>query len=379
MVVSEAVILAAGAGTRMKRGQTATSFLNTPKPLLKVGGVPIIERIVRKLSDNGLRVIVVINPIDDEKFRLALDKYGVVFCYQLERLGTAHALYSARDHINGNLFMVLMGDDLTEFDLDSAVKLDKPAVFGYEVEDLASYGAIVLDGKGYVREIREKAVKGRGIANTGLYVMPKDFFRYFHNIPKNEKSGEYYLTEAVRLLYDQGNGMKFRPMEMWKGINEPRDLIEASKSFTPEITLRKVKESDLENILQVLYQLSPLDGAEPASSSELSDTLKNIILNEDYYFLVAEIGNRIVGTATLLIQRNLTHRGRPYAHVENVVTDQEFRGKYIGAALITKLMEYANGRNCYKIILNCSLDNSKFYERCGFKTTGEIEMRFNSR
>ena len=90
---------------------------------------------------------------------------------------------------------------------------------------------------------------------------------------------------------------------------------------------------------------------------------------------MAELNNKIVGTATMLIQNNLTHNGRPYAHIENVVTDQEYRKIGIGKILLSELINVAKDLYCYKVILNCSLENSRFYKTVGFRLTDEIEMR----
>ena len=90
---------------------------------------------------------------------------------------------------------------------------------------------------------------------------------------------------------------------------------------------------------------------------------------------MAELNKEIVGTATMLIQNNLTHNGRPYAHIENVVTDQKYRKMGIGNLLLSELINVAKSLDCYKVILNCSLDNSRFYQTIGFRLTSEIEMR----
>ena len=41
------------------------------------------------------------------------------------------------------------------------------------------------------------------------------------------------------------------------------------------------------------------------------------------------------------------------------------------------LAEVGAQANCYKIILNCSEGNSEFYQKCGFRKTGELEMRLD--
>lgn len=140
--------------------------------------------------------------------------------------------------------------------------------------------------------------------------------------------------------------------------------------------VRQARLSDLKEMLDLLYQLSPAEGKE-LSDENLKKTLSKIIHDKNYYVAVYEHNKKIIGTATLLIQLNLSHSARPYGHIENVVTDSVYRGKGIGKQLIIYLITQAKKRNCYKIILNCSEDNVTFYEKCAFNKTGEIEMRIN--
>ena len=68
-------------------------------------------------------------------------------------------------------------------------------------------------------------------------------------------------------------------------------------------------------------------------------------------FVVAEAGGRICGAATLIIVPNLTHQGRPYAIVENVVVDETQRGAGFGELLMRHAIEAARRAGCYKLSL----------------------------
>ena len=141
--------------------------------------------------------------------------------------------------------------------------------------------------------------------------------------------------------------------------------------------IREAKKEDLEQLLSLLFQLSP--GADDSIGSEevLQKIFEKMIEDENYHLCVYEFDGRIIGTAILLIQLNLSHQGRPYGHIENVVTDKDCRGKGIGKKMIDYLTGKARERNCYKVILNCAKHNILFYQKCGFKETGEVEMRID--
>jgi len=139
--------------------------------------------------------------------------------------------------------------------------------------------------------------------------------------------------------------------------------------------IEKVKLEDLEDLLNLLYQLSP-PKKEKINKRQLLNILRKIIKDKNYYIAVYKESNeKIVGTGTLLKQLNLSHSGRPYCHIENIVIDRNFRGRGIGKSIIDELVKKAKKENCYKVILNCQKHNILFYKKCCFEETGEMEMR----
>ena len=77
-----------------------------------------------------------------------------------------------------------------------------------------------------------------------------------------------------------------------------------------------------------------------------------------------------MSSCTLLVVPNLTHGGRPYALVENVVTRPEYRRQGLGSAVLNAARDLAVREGCYKIML---LTGSKrqstldFYRRAGYR------------
>jgi|AP95_1055475.scaffolds.fasta_scaffold32122_1 glucosamine-phosphate N-acetyltransferase len=143
-----------------------------------------------------------------------------------------------------------------------------------------------------------------------------------------------------------------------------------------EFTIRKVESKDLDELLILLYQLSPLSIEDTVSKENIQAILEKIINDSNYSICVFEKDGKLLGTGTLLIQMNLSHGGKPYAHIENVVTDMNARGQGIGGKTIDHLVEIAKQNNCYKVLLNCNKDNTSFYAKHNFRESGEIEMRF---
>ena len=154
--------------------------------------------------------------------------------------------------------------------------------------------------------------------------------------------------------------------------------------------IRTAHSEDLGSILSLLHQLSPKNGI--PRQTALKASFQKILSNPDYTIVVCDDSGKIVGTSTLLIQHNLSHSARPYGHIENVVTDQSRRRSGIGNLMVEFLVKKSREANCYKVILDCQPDdelkksildfksvqgNSAFYHKCGFRKTGEIQMRLD--
>ncbi|MGD0728643.1 MAG: nucleotidyltransferase family protein [Candidatus Micrarchaeaceae archaeon] len=226
-MIKQAVILAAGKGKRMNENSTDHKLKTIPKPLLDLKGKPMIEHKINGLVENNIEICTVINKNDEHIFREKLKHYEINYCYQDEPLGTGNALYAAKDFVKDELFLVMMGDDLTEYNIKELSDAKEPAVFGFEVEDVTGYGALVVNN-GIVDGIIEKQLSGRGIINTGVFIMPKEFFDYYDEIKAIAKK-EILLTDAPEILSFHGIKFKLKKLDRWFGINTPDELNSANR------------------------------------------------------------------------------------------------------------------------------------------------------
>lgn len=92
-------------------------------------------------------------------------------------------------------------------------------------------------------------------------------------------------------------------------------------------------------------------------------------LNNIHHIVVICYKDRIIGTGTLVIEPKFIHKCSYVGHIEDIVIDNKYRGQNLGKKMVEHLKNIARQYNCYKIILNCSDNNVKFYENCGFKKT----------
>lgn len=131
--------------------------------------------------------------------------------------------------------------------------------------------------------------------------------------------------------------------------------------------IREVGEKDLHDLLQLYMQLH--DNPKPEFTKELSELWESILEDKNHHIIVAEEEGRIVSSCVCVIIPNLTRSQRPYAFVENVITDEAYRKKGLASACLDYAKGLAERENCYKMML---LTGSKeegtlrFYERAGY-------------
>jgi GNAT superfamily N-acetyltransferase len=142
--------------------------------------------------------------------------------------------------------------------------------------------------------------------------------------------------------------------------------------------VREATEADLPRIVELLAQLDPADPEREDLRSPLAYdyhlAFRRIDATPGLDVLTIEDGGQIVGTLALVIVPNLSHRGAPYAIIENVVVDEAHRSHGHGEALILEAVERARKAGCYKVSLTSNKrreDAHRFYKRLGFEATHE--------
>ena len=127
--------------------------------------------------------------------------------------------------------------------------------------------------------------------------------------------------------------------------------------------IRDIGETDISPIVQVL------NGGDlatfPLGSSDV--LWKNYVHNPNHHTIVAEDGNSIVGTASLIVERKFRHGGSAVGHIEDVAVLHSHQHKGIGKSLIKCLLGHSRREGCYKVVLSCSSKNIPFYIKCGFR------------
>ena len=246
------IVPMAGRGSRLR-----PHTLTVPKPLVPVGGKPIVHRLVEDIAavcDEKIEEIAFVVGdfgIDVENELLAVaEKLGAKgsIHYQKDPLGTAHAVLCAAEKLSGPV-VVAFADTLfrANFKINQE---DEGILWVKQIEDPSAFGVIKMNEKGEIIDFVEKPKEFvSDLAMIGIY-----YFKHGEKLRKeleylinNDiiKGGEYQLPDALRRLTEAG--YVFKPGE----VNEWLDC--GNKEVTVH-TNQRVLEFDWEAQKQLVHE-----------------------------------------------------------------------------------------------------------------------------
>jgi dTDP-glucose pyrophosphorylase len=221
----QAVVMAGGQGSRLR-----PLTESTPKPMLPVGGRPVLEHIIDQLREVGVRKVQVATHYQAQKivdhFGDGSD-FGVDISYVNEDtpLGTGGALGLMA--VPEDPVLVINGDILTDVDFRAMHAFHEEhradmtvAVRRYEVQ--VPYGVVECDGP-YLTGLREKPQMGFFV-NAGIYLLEPEVYGY---VPANR---HFNMTDLISTLMHEGKTVVSFPVrEYWLDIGQHADYARAQE------------------------------------------------------------------------------------------------------------------------------------------------------
>ena len=207
---SIALVLAAGKGTRMKSEKS--------KLVHKILGKEIVLRAVENAQKAGIGEITAIVGYKKEQVQEVL-KDSVKYAVQGEMLGTGHAVMQAKEYLEGKKgkVVVLNGDvpilrpeTIQKIIEKSTVNKEYATVLTAIYDNPFGYGRIIRDDGGNVAGIveekdateQQKEIKE---INAGVYCFDiEELLKALGEINNDNASGEYYLTDVIKIMNDKG-------------------------------------------------------------------------------------------------------------------------------------------------------------------------------
>jgi glucose-1-phosphate thymidylyltransferase len=227
------LIPAAGLGTRL-RPLTYTR----PKPLLPVANKPLILYAIENLRDAGITDIglIVSEAVLDgiQPGSLEIEGVKLSFIMQHEQRGIAHAVKQAEGWLEGEDFVLYLGDNLFETGVKRYVEnfLQNPcdAVIGLvRVPNPREFGVAVLDDSGRILKLIEKPKDPPSdLAVAGVYCFKNRVIKVIDNLQPSAR-GEYEITDAITGLMQDGVVRGLEVDGWWKDTGRPADLLDANR------------------------------------------------------------------------------------------------------------------------------------------------------
>jgi len=228
--IDRAVLLAGGKGTRM--GAITEEM---PKPLLPVRGKPLLEHIMDRLVEAGIRRFLVVVGFQAEQIErhFAKWKLPVEFRVQEPVNGTGLAARLAKEFAGGEPFLLSFGDCLcsaAEYVRCLAILRDNPATAAVlAAKDIADpwLGAAIYEHGGRISRNIEKPPKGSSTTrwgSAGFYGFRSVIFEYLEKLTPSVRN-EYEITSAFELMLADGLELRISPVEgNWRDVGRPEDL-----------------------------------------------------------------------------------------------------------------------------------------------------------
>ncbi len=113
--------------------------------------------------------------------------------------------------------------------------------------------------------------------------------------------------------------------------------------------IREIRERDLDGLLTLYMQLH--DNPFPQKDDQILALWHSILNDPHHHIIIAEEDGKIVSSCVCVVIPNLTRGQRPYAFIENVVTDERYRDRGLATACLDFAREIARQENCYKMML----------------------------
>lgn len=333
------IVPMAGRGSRLR-----PHTLTVPKPLIPVGGKPIVHRLVEDIADVLKQKVTDVafvtgdfgSEVEKDLLEVAksIGAKGHIY-QQKEPLGTAHAVNCAAEHLKGPV-VIAFADTLfkANFAIDEN---DDGVLWVKQIEDPSAFGVIKLDNDGVITDFVEKPQKFvSDLAMIGIYYFKKgeDLKTEINYLIDNKiiKGGEYQLPDALRRLTEKGN--VFRPGEVqeWMDCGNKTVTVETNKRKLihdfedgKELVDASVKKENSiiippsfigKNVTLKNCVVGPY--ASIGDNSKLENSrVSNTIIQENAYISNVVISDSMIGNYSKIIDKAQNLSVGDYTHNDN--------------------------------------------------------------
>ena len=246
--MNQAIILAAGKGTRMKS--------DLPKVAHEVCGKSMIELILKEVKKTNVEDIVTVLGYGSDIIVPKIENQSLI-AYQTEQLGTGHAVMQATQIENNEGHTLVINGDCPLISHKTLTKMLEEnekhgaVVLTIKLKDPKEYGRVILNKDLTIDRIVElkdctEGEKSISLINTGIYCFDnKLLFSCLKELKNDNSQNEYYITDLVKII--NSKGISVGQVECYNhdevfGINSQKEL-----AYINKVKRALINESHLEN------------------------------------------------------------------------------------------------------------------------------------
>lgn len=220
------IILCGGLGTRISE-ETITK----PKPMVKVGKLPILEHIINIYLKNGYSDFILAtgykNKIIENYFQKKKINANIKCVSTGKKTLTGGRIKRLKNFFKqGEDFMVTYGDGLSDINIQKLVKFHKShkkIATMTTIHPPARFGEVIIDKNNYVKKFEEKPQVNQGWINGGFFVFNYKIFNFIKN------DNTMLEKNPIKLLLKRNQIKAYRHKSFWKCMDTLRDKIQLNE------------------------------------------------------------------------------------------------------------------------------------------------------
>ena len=226
----QCIIICAGKGTRMR-----PLTENTPKPLIKVCGKPILQHIVEALPEEIDELVLVVGYLQEQIRDYCGDLFlGKSVKYVEQKNfsgGTGDALICAKELLHDR-FMFMYADDIHGKEALAEAVTHQYAILATHSDTPEHFGVLIAKEDGTLEGIVEKPKNPpSNMVNIGGFVLDTHIFEY--SVAVSEEHGELLVTDMFT-QFAQDYSVDIVPQETWIPVGNPEDIEKAEAILCPK-------------------------------------------------------------------------------------------------------------------------------------------------
>lgn len=229
------VIPVAGKGTRL---QPLTD--TTPKVLVPVAGKPMLAHILDELGQYDVdEVVLIVGYLGDAIRDYVSSNYSfkVRYVEQETMEGLGHAIWLSKPEgpSSSGPLLIILGDTLFKADFAKIFSSDESWIGVKEVDDPTRFGVVMLDGDRISDMIEKPADPPTNLAIVGIYFFqePERLYAALDRVVESGQrtAGEIQLTDALKMMVDEGACLKPFEIEAWYDCGKFETLLKTNREM----------------------------------------------------------------------------------------------------------------------------------------------------